>query len=109
MLIIPFQKNLPSFSQEVTIDGISYLFEFFWNSRGEHWTMSIFNRDQLPLVVGIRLVLLYGLISQYVDRGLPPGEIYVIDLSDNTEEIKQNDFDSRLYLTYFTEEEVESL
>ena len=50
MEIIPFQKNLPSFSQEVSIEGISYIFDFAWNSRGEYWSMSIYNRDQLPLV-----------------------------------------------------------
>lgn len=109
MDIIPFQKNLPSFSQEVTLENIPYIFDFAWNARGEFWSMSIYNRDQQPLVYGVKVVLLYPLIGKFVGRNLPPGEIYALDPSDNTENIEQNDFDSRLYLTYFTEEEVESL
>jgi hypothetical protein len=108
MEIIPFQKGLPSFTEEVTLDGIVYTFEFSWNSRGGFWSMNILNRDQTQLVMGVRLVMFYGLIRKFVDRGLPNGELYVLDPSGNTDEIQQNDFETRLTLCYFDEDEIES-
>ena len=109
MEIIPFQNDLPSFSEEVTIDGIPYILDFSWNSRGEFWSMSIYNRDQTPLILGVKLVLFFGLINKFVDIGLPPGDIYVVDPSGNTEKLNQNDFETRAYLIYLSENEIESL
>jgi len=106
MIAIPFQDS-PSFTEEVTIDGVVYLFEFNWNSRGEFWSMSIYDRDQNPLVLGIRMVIFHELIGQFVDRGLPPGELYVIDPSEDMTELEQDDLLSRAYLLYFEEDELE--
>ena len=109
MIIIPFKDN-PSFREEISISGIPYIFEFNWNSRGEYWTISVYNRDELPLLLGVKLVIFYELVSRFVDRGLPRGgEMYIIDPSGTWDKIAQDDFQSRLYLIYFEEGELVSV
>ena len=56
MVVIPF-KDLPSFTQEIALSGVSYIFEFNWNYRGQYWSMSIYNRDRVPIVLGVKLVI----------------------------------------------------
>jgi len=108
MIIIPFQES-PSFTQEITIDGVVYMFEFNWNSRGEFWSMDVFDRDQLPLVLGVRMVIFHELIQQYVDKGLPPGELYIIDPSGDMNEVNKDDLLTRAYILYFGEDELVSV
>lgn len=106
MRILPF-KDFPSFTEEITLEGIPYVFRFDWNSRGQFWTMDIYDREENSLILGKKLVLFYELLRQYPDRGLPLGELYVIDPAlNNFTPIKQDDFQDRLYLVYFEEEEV---
>ena len=71
--------------------------------------MSIFDRDQVPIVLGIKLVIFYELILKFVDRGLPLGELYVIDPSENMLELGQDDLLSRANLVFFEEEELVSV
>lgn len=108
MIIIPFE-DLPSFTEEITLSGVTYILDFNWNSRGNFWSLSVYDRDQIPIVTGIRLIAYYELIKQYVDKGLPSGEMYVIDPSENMLEVEQNDFQSRSFLVYFEDGELVSI
>jgi len=106
MVQIPFVDSA-SFIQEVTIDGIAYILEFNWNSRGRFWSMSIFDRDQLPLLLGKRMAVATDLLSQHPDRDdLPPGELYVIEPSGNMNELEKDDLLTRAYILYFEEGEL---
>lgn len=108
MRIIPF-KDFPSFTEEVTLEGIPYTFRFDWNSRGEFWSMDIYDREKNPLILGRRIMLDYEILRQFPDRELPPGELYVIDPSLNFDPIQQNDFiDNRVSLVYLEEDEIAS-
>lgn len=106
MIQIPF-FDLSSFSQEVTLDLVPYRLTFNWNSRGEYWTLDITNRDQTVLIAGIKIVIGYELLTAHPDRGLPPGELYAVDPSGNTDRIGQNDFfNNRVSLIYVPEAEL---
>lgn len=104
MITIPF-KIFPSFTQEVTIEETPYVFRFDWNSRWQFWRMDISDREGNPLILGRKLVLYYELLKQFPDRGLPKGELYVIDPSlTNFSKITQFDFvNNRCSLVYFEE------
>lgn len=106
---IPFKNQFPSFTEEITLEGIPYIFRFDWNSRAFFWSMDIYDRERNPLLSGRKLFLYLGLLKQFPDRGLPPGEIYIVDLSYAFEPIAQFDFESRLFMYYLTEAEVATL
>lgn len=107
---IPF-RDLPSWIEEVTLDNVPYILKFVWNSRGSYWTIGFYNLEQNPLILGIKMIIAYELISRYPDRDLPPGELYVVDPTLNYEKPGRNDFTGdqpRLSLLYIEEDEIAS-
>tara|TARA_Y100000310_G_C20703455_1_gene832281 strand:+ start:12057 stop:12386 length:330 start_codon:yes stop_codon:yes gene_type:complete len=108
MITVPWQ-NSASFKEEVTLEDTPYIFRFDFNSVGNFWIMGISDRDEVELLTGVKLVLGTEILTQHPDRGLPPGMMFVIDETGNTEPIEQNDFiNNRVKLTYATEAEVEA-
>jgi hypothetical protein len=106
MITLPF-LDFANFNSEFELDGNPYVFQFNWNSNGGFWTMKISDTSQNVLVSGIKLVLNYEHIKRFVDKDLPPGELWVRDPSDNNSPIEQYDFlNDRCFLTYVTEEEL---
>lgn len=105
-VIIPM-KNLPSFTEEITLDSIPYVLRFDYNSRGEDWYISFYDRDKILLASGIKLLLHYELIADYPDIGLPPGELWVFDSTDNLSNPGRDGFtNERLSLVYYSENEL---
>lgn len=105
MIIIPFAE-FPAFRQSLTLEGVSYIFSFVWNTRDNAWTMSIYDDQNEPLVLGIRIVLNYELIGQYQHLEIPPGKIYALDTTGNVNPITYEDmFNGRISLLYLLEGE----
>lgn len=92
-VVIPF-FDAPSFREEITLEGTPYVFQFSWNYAGSFWSLSIFDRDSNPLVLGIRLVLNYEHIKRHPIIGMPPGELYVIDINEGSSDIAYEDLTS---------------
>lgn len=80
MIEIPL-KDYPWFSQEVTIDEISFVFVFTWNTRGTYWNMDILSKTLEPIINGIKLVSNYEIISKYALNQIK-GQMYVITESN---------------------------
>jgi len=92
MRLLPF-KNLPAFTQEITLDSVPYVFEFLWNSREEVWIMNILDREQNALVYGIILVINFELISKYAYLdNFPQGQLYAVRENESFDVITQNEF-----------------
>ena len=108
MVTIPFAE-FPAFTQEIILDNVPYRFSFNWNTRGEFFTMSIADRDEVKLLSGIKLVMDFELIRRYPGRGQPPGELYVIDPSGQLERVGRNDFQDKVSLVYVEENEVATI
>lgn len=99
--------SAPNSVESVVLDGLSYRFEFFWNSRGEYWSLSIRDEDENELISGVKLVSNYELIASYPDRGLPKGELYVVDNYQSGVKPDRTGFtDGRYMLVYVEESEL---
>ena len=72
------------FKQSVVLDGVSYILVVSWNTRGEFWTLDIYDSDENLLRANLKLVLWYPLKAQYNDVLLPPGEFVLMDASTST-------------------------
>lgn len=108
MEIIQFFDNA-SFTEDVTLDGIPLRIRFDWNERGQFWAMSFLNTEDVKLVSGIKLVLNYPLIGDYVDRGLPKGEMFCNDTTGKKSRISFEDMVSgEVELSYLTEAEIDA-
>lgn len=93
--------DTPSFKQTITLDNKDFILLIYWNSRGEHYTLSVYDINENLLVAGIRLVLNIELFGNYPDRGLPQGNLFVSNLTSEIRPINQDDFtNGRLKLIY---------
>jgi hypothetical protein len=88
---IPFQP-VSAFSESVTLDRNEYTLSFYWNTRGEFWSMNIADANGATIITGIRLVINYPLRLQHPQLALPPGEFVVVDPSGSNEEPGRDDF-----------------
>lgn len=91
IVTIPF-FDFAAFTETITLEDTQYILSFTWNSRGEFWVMSIQDLAQNEIVSGIKLILDLELLRKFPDRSLPPGKMYVFDVSGNTDPIKYDDF-----------------
>lgn len=111
MVAIPF-SDTASFTQEVTLDGTPFNLKLVFNTRGEFWTLSISDVENVVIVSGIKLVLDFALLTAYQHIvALPPGNLIVNDPSGNRDRPAFGDFtgDRGLELIYMTEEELASV
>ena len=105
-LVIPF-KDFASFEQEVQLDNVPYRILIDYNVMFEYWTISFKDRNLNEIVSGIKLVLSYDLLEQYPGRGLPPGQLFVIDTTGDIDKIDRDNVIEKLALVYIPEDEVE--
>ena len=105
-VVIPFFNDVSNFSEEVTLDDATYRIEFVYNERRVRWAMSIFDLDQNAIVTGISLVLGYSLLDQFPGHGLPPGEMYIIDTTEEEVTVNRDNMGKILNLVYRPEAEV---
>lgn len=108
MQIIPF-KEPSSFREQITLDGVIFVLDFAWNALNEFWTMSIFNRDVVPLIYGIKLVPNFPLLSQYIVDGKPAGEIVCQNIVAGLNIIRRFDMSQKFELIYYSAGELENL
>ena len=105
MVIVPF-SDFASFDEEVSLDGVPYRIAFDYNVRYGFWTLNIKTRDLVSIVSGIKLTLGYQLFDQYPGRSLPPGELFVVDTTDEETKINRDNILEPLALVYIPQDEV---
>ncbi len=78
---IPVRRDLGSFTESVTLDGILFLLTFHFNGRIARWVMDIADADDNLLRGGIPMQPDFPLTYKHVRRidGFPPGQFFIID------------------------------
>lgn len=100
----------PAFDHQeftTTIEGVQYGFRFDWNDRdeggGAHY-MSIYDRDQQPIAVGVKVVLGVYLGRRYTHPLFDQGAFVAIPTWDKDREAGRGELGNggRVVLAYFT-------
>ena len=65
MIKIAISSDAPHFSQEHILFGHSYLLEFEWIERGQIWVLHIFDSQESPIALGLKVALELPL---FIDR-----------------------------------------
>jgi len=100
---IPIDKNSPDQKFSIDLEGTVYVFRVLWNSRTGRWSLSIFEEDETPIVMGIAVVGEFDLLAQYSDARLPPGTLYTADLTGKNREPTDETFGDSVLLLYADE------
>ena len=97
---IPVSETTDSFIEQVDLDGLIFDLQFYWNSRDNHWFLSI-GRNGIFLLEGIKLINTTDLISEFGRiENLPPGLLSVEDLDGNYSDPDDTNFGDRVQLRY---------
>lgn len=101
---IPIDRNSPDQKFSIDLEGTVYVFRVLWNSRTGRWSLSVFEEDETPIVMGITVIGEADLLSQYADSRLPPGTLYTADLTGKNREPTDENFGDSVLLLYADEE-----
>lgn len=74
----------PSYRQNTTFEGSSYVMQFDFNQRACSWYLSIADRYGVDIYNGIKLVCGFPLLRKCSDLRRPPGELIVLSSTQDT-------------------------
>lgn len=104
-LVIPTTGD-PYSSQRIALDGKSYTLSLAWNQYASSWSLSLFDENEEPIVVGLRVISNWPLLRYYgFDPRMPPGELYAQDVTGDGSPPGLDDFGEgkRVELTYYAQ------
>ena len=99
---IPLEPNTPSQEQTSTLDGVEYILRIDWNARDQSWTLGIYDLNEVPLTLGIKLVASLPLLRRELNPALPPGQLWIVDDSNEDRDPTLTDLGLRCTLMYVT-------
>jgi hypothetical protein len=94
------------FQQAVPLEGETYTFLFRWNDRVSRWFLTIRDDAGADLITGKKMVADVPFHQHGTVEGLPPGEIWVLDLTDSGIDPGLRDLGDRVRLMYVDEDNV---
>lgn len=106
---IATSQTIPYYSETVDLDGENFLLVFKWNVRDESWYLSMYQEDETPVAVGMRLVVGWNPIRRLIGTDAPLGALYVHDTTGTDEEAGFDELGTRVLVLYYDEDEIESL
>lgn len=108
-LVIP-TKDSPNYSINITLDNVSYIMRFLYNTEIGFWTLGLNDVDDNPLLTNIKLVVNYPLTRIYKYLPIPPGEFYCLSSKKGVKTIGRDSFvNKEVSLIYLTEIEYEAV
>lgn len=109
MRVIPIGNQYAATTQEVVIDNKLLRLDVHWNTRGEFWSLDIYDDQAEPIVLGIKLVLGTGLLDRYTSPKLPRGELMLVDTTDTLAKVGYDDLGTSALLVFMSAEELSAL
>lgn len=107
MQIIPF-KEPAAWQAQITLSNIIYILDFKWNALNKYWVINIYDRNDQPIVLGIKVVTNYNLTAQFVVTGMPPGNILCQNIIGLWNDIQRFDMGETNELIYYENGELEA-
>ena len=108
MQIIPF-KEPGAWQAQITLTNVIYILFFKWNALNKYWIMDIYDRNDQPILLGVKVVTNYNLTKQFVVSGMPSGEIICQNIFDNWNDIERFDMGQTTELIYYEAGEFEAI
>jgi hypothetical protein len=103
-LLIPTSPGVAYFTQKTRFEGRDFILKFAYNSREERYYLHIFDEQEEPILMGLKLVANWPLLRHYrYEPRLPPGELMAVDLTGDGSPPTLNELGEgkRVELTYF--------
>lgn len=105
-LQIPVTAGSAFQRQRIALDGRLYTLELKWNQWASYWSFGLWDSEESPIILGIRIVSNWPILRFYrYDPRTPPGEIIAHDLTGDGSPPGYEDFGigKRVELTYYSQ------
>lgn len=102
-------KDDPNQVIKIPLDQVVYNLKFLYNTLVDGWTMGIFDEEDNPILIDLKIVPNMFAIRDFVNNGLPPGD-FVCNVESSIQKINRDSFaNGEAQLIYLTEDDIESL
>lgn len=109
MQIIPF-KEPAAFQQQITLTSVIFILYFRWNAMNAYWVMNIYDRNDQPVLLGIKVVTNFDLTAQFAAlTGMPEGDILCQNILGLWDTIKRFDMGQTTEIMYYEPGELETV
>ena len=78
----PATTGIATWKQRTQLDGVDYILAFAWLVRDGHFLMHMYDQDESPIALGIKLVPTWDLLRTVIDVRRPPGRIVLWDIAN---------------------------
>lgn len=79
VLLIQTTPGEPYYRQKTRLEGRDYILVFSYNQRIERWYLGLYDEEETPLLLGLKLMANRPLLRHYrQDTRLPPGELVAL-------------------------------
>lgn len=95
-----FGTNLPGVSGSTEAAGSDFVIGIRYVERDDSWLFDLFDADDEPIVIGLKVVLLKPMLSQIVDERRPVGEFFFAEEGTTGIEAGFTDLGTRVKLYY---------
>jgi hypothetical protein len=106
VLDVPVDGTVPRFDEIVQLEDREYLLSFAWSDREACWYLHIYDQDENPLALGIKLVINADLLRRWAsDPRMPAGKLVCIPVGPNGDMTAQTDLGTTVTLEYVTSDD----
>lgn len=108
--VVDTSQRLQDYRQRVSLDGVTFELRFRFNTRVRSWYVDVFDEDRNIIVHARRCVINWTLLRQSSHKeGIPAGEFIVIDTTQRDAAPIEDDFGTRVLMTYLDADEIAAI
>lgn len=107
VLLIGRYSDALAWDATIPLEGVEYLFSFYWSTRASKWYLSIYNQSEQPLALWMALNVNVAPLRRFrAQDNIPPGVLVVSDTTGQGREIESpEELGARVILGYITSDD----
>ena len=100
ILEIPIRNDLNAFKEFITIEGVVYVFQFYFNPRAKLWFVDVLDEEENSRLLGIPIQTNVPLTLNFKHLDIPKGFLFAIDIQGKGKDANYDDFGKRILFLY---------
>lgn len=98
---LALRSDLTDYELQSQLDGITFTFRLYWNTREEAWYLDVQAEDGTPILSSMKVVVMSPLGRRSTDSRRPAGLLLAYDTSGLQKDPGKTDLGDRVIVTYF--------
>lgn len=98
---IPLNSETTDQAITVELDGNPYILRVLWNEIAGYFSLSIYEADDTPILLNVKMVKNYNLTSRFKNTKLPSGHFFFLQEKAGIDRPGYNDLAVNFNLYYY--------